>query len=298
MIGVRAQQGHMRKKPIQWKGKTFAQITTSLQRNVRNSSDLAITDHTEFMRAVSKPLPLSGYRREILSSTAVQGGNPRRSQTIMKFETPGGTTIRANFDESGTPDYETNCNSLANTLDIHYNESKYDHPNCNSALSQQENARRRVRSSGMDREIGKTKTYYTSSKEYLHSRNRRFQQNEFHHVHEQADSSKTVFRSNTIPHCAGNDYVPVFYKPNNGKFGQQGAVDSSSRITRLKYDTITDMGNTYRVAFDKYGNGNGTANALSYGVSPNAYTIKDKLGFPNTRTPVFKKNGETCCKST
>lgn len=290
MIGVRAQQGHMRKKPIQWKGKTFAQITTSLQRNERRSSDLLNED---FMRAVMKPLPLNGYRRE---STATATANPRRSQTISKFETPGGTIIKANFD--------TNIDCLANTLDIFYSESKYDRPNynCNSttkdSLSQQENARRRVRSSGMDREIGKTKKYYTSSKEYLHSRNRRFQQNEFHNVHEQADSTKTAFRSNTVPFCTvSNDYIPVFYKPNNEKFGQQGAVDASSRITRLKYDTITNMGNTYRVAFDKYGNGNGTANALSYGVSSNGYTIKDKLGFPNTRTPVFKNNGETCCKT-
>lgn len=297
MIGVRAQQGHKRTKPVQWKGKTFAQITTSLQRNVRRSVDITIADHPEFMRAISKPLPLSGYRREL--TTTVQN-NQRRTQTILRLDTPGGTIVRANFDESGNPDFVTNCNGLANTLDICYSESKYDRPNCLSktdSLSQQENARRRVRSSGMDREIGKTKKYYTSSKEYLHSRNRRFQQNEFHNLHEQSDPTKTVFRSNTVPYCATvdrSDYVPVFYKPNNGKFGQQGAVDSSSRITRLKYDTITDMGNTYRVAFDKYGNGNGTANALSYGVSSNGYTIKDKLGFPNTRTPVFK-NGNLCC---
>ena len=275
---------------IQWKGKTFAQITTSLQRNVRQS--ISTTSHEDFMRAVSKPLPLNGYRREILSPN-VHLGNQRRSQTVSKFETPGGTIVKANFD---------NSDCLANTLDIVYSESKYDRPNCNNktdSLSHQENARRRVRSSGMDREIGKTKKYYSSSKEYLHSRNRRFQQNEFHNVHEQADSTKTAFRSNTVPFCTGqDDYIPVFYKPNNGKFGQQGAVDASSRITRLKYDTITDMGNTYRVAFDKYGNGNGTANALSYGVSSNGYTIKDKLGFPNTRTPVFKKDGKTCCKAT
>ena len=99
MIGVRAQQGHMRKKPIQWKGKTFAQITTSLQRNVR--LPIATIDHDDFMRAITKPLPLSGYRREISSA----GNNQRRSQTVSKFETPGGTIIHANFDKTGKPDY-------------------------------------------------------------------------------------------------------------------------------------------------------------------------------------------------
>lgn len=304
MIGVRAQHGHNPTRMIPWKGKTFAQITTVLQKNERVALP---TDHADFMRAVSKPLPLKGYRKE-LATKETTSCNPRTSQIVMRdLETPGGAIIKANYDDSGNTNYLHNCNGLVGTLDIHKNESKYENPSCDSchgdfpegskirSLTQQENARRRVRSSGMDREVGKTKKYYSSTKEYLHSRSKRFQQNEFHSI---AKGSNGGFRSNTAQHCSQTgDYVPVHYKPNNEKFAKQGAVDSSSRLTRLKYDVITDIGNTYRTAFDKYGNGNATANALSYGNPANGYTIKDKIGYPNTPTPIFK-NDKMCCKKT
>ena len=39
--------------------------------------------------------------------------------------------------------------------------------------------------------------------------------------------------------CKSNGlYNKVYYKPNNQQYGVQGAVDSSSRITRLKYNTL------------------------------------------------------------
>lgn len=79
-------------------------------------------------------------------------------------------------------------------------------------------------------------------------------------------------------------YVPLYYKPSNSKFATQGGVDSGSRLARLKYDTITSSANSYRSAF-----GNQTANSLAYGV-PNpgpTNNFKDKLGYPNTCSPVI-----------
>ncbi len=86
-------------------------------------------------------------------------------------------------------------------------------------------------------------------------------------------------------------YNRVYYKPNNHQFAQQGAVSSSSRITRLKYNAITNSAATYRNAF-----GTHVANALSYGVPANGYTVKDKLGYPLPNTPTFSFSGElkTC----
>ena len=37
-------------------------------------------------------------------------------------------------------------------------------------------------------------------------------------------------------------YNKVYYKPNNQQYGVQGAVDSSSRVTRLKYNTMQKAG--------------------------------------------------------
>lgn len=79
----------------------------------------------------------------------------------------------------------------------------------------------------------------------------------------------------------------VYYKPNNPQFAQQGAVTSSSKIARKRYDTITNSASSYRTAFGLH-----VANALAYGVPANGYTIKDKLGYPNKSTPKVTTTGE------
>lgn len=85
-------------------------------------------------------------------------------------------------------------------------------------------------------------------------------------------------------HLDGNR---VYYKPNNPQFAQQGAVSSSSKIARIKYDTITGTAASYTTAFGLH-----VSNALAYGVSATGYTIKDKLGYPNKNTPTVTTTGE------
>tara|TARA_B110000285_G_scaffold222356_1_gene276428 strand:+ start:463 stop:1875 length:1413 start_codon:yes stop_codon:yes gene_type:complete len=82
-------------------------------------------------------------------------------------------------------------------------------------------------------------------------------------------------------------YNRVYYKPNNHQYAQQGAVSSSSRITRLKYNAITNVASSYRNAFGLH-----VANALAYGVPANGYTVKDKIGYPLPKTPRFTSTGE------
>jgi len=194
-------------------------------------------------------------------------------------------------------------------LDINVSSTLTDHP-CSSknwkndiesvpSLSAEYNARRLVRSSGMitrkydsltNREI-----YNVQSKQYLHQRNKTFDQNQFNNIRigdtsslpGSSSSIDNVYASNTSQYCSDTsetNYVPIYYKPNNSKFAQQGAVESSARLVRLKYDTITDVGAKMKAAY-----GIETANALAYGVTENGYTIKDKIGYPNTCTPVFTK---------
>ena len=79
----------------------------------------------------------------------------------------------------------------------------------------------------------------------------------------------------------------VYYKPNNPQFAQQGAVTSSSRIARTRYDTITSSASSYRTAYGLH-----VSNALAYGVPANGYTIKDKIGYPNPNTPTVTATGE------
>lgn len=87
-------------------------------------------------------------------------------------------------------------------------------------------------------------------------------------------------------------YVPLYFKPNNPAFSVQGAVDSSTLISRVRYETITDSANTLRSAY-----GNATANALAYGVSPNAYTTKTLVGDKPKCTPVINPNNGVVCSN-
>jgi hypothetical protein len=86
------------------------------------------------------------------------------------------------------------------------------------------------------------------------------------------------------------NYVPLYYKPNNPEFGVQGAVDASTRLERLRYETITNGAQGIRSAY-----GNAAANALAYGVSSQAYTEKTAVGDKVIYTPVINpKNGQLC----
>lgn len=88
-------------------------------------------------------------------------------------------------------------------------------------------------------------------------------------------------------------FVPLYYKPNNHKFAQQGAVSSSDRITRLKYESITNSAASYANAL-----GLAVANALAYGVPQGGYTLKDRLGYPNKCTPTNVNGVMRNCPST
>ena len=100
-----------------------------------------------------------------------------------------------------------------------------------------------------------------------------------------------VNKSAYLPQISSN-YVPLYYKPNNPGFGVQGAVDSSTLIQRVKYNTITDSASGLRSAY-----GNAAADALAYGVSEQAYTIKSIVGDKPQFTPVINpRTGQLCKK--
>lgn len=285
---------------VKWKGKTFSQISSVLQKNKNTlSSDTPV-------HMLLRPMPMKHYRREI-ATILPSSSNPRKSQSIyLDMETPGGAVLQSASSEcTGIQrDIEVPlegslgarpCNSCDDTLVS--NRPEYQNSKYIQSLSAADNARRRVRSSGMNRpRYDNTKNNrpesYGSASQYLHGRNKTFKQNQFNslRIENAANSAENVYASNTIQYCGNGssmtEYVPVYYKPNNEKFGVQGAVDSSSRLARLKYDTITDAGSKMRDAY-----GAETANALSYGVPANGYTIKDKVGYPNICTPVIKKDG-------
>ena len=298
---------------IPWKGKTFSQISASIRRNgLFNSSSTTVTSTLAL-----KAQPMKIYRKEI-ASVPLTTCNPRTSIQLSVFETPGNNIVNSSVNPS-------KYNGLINTLDpvLPSNSSEFPGSACdhafsgtsleNKCLSTQNNALRRVRSSGIIKRKFTTNTninnltYYTNTNQYLDSRNKNFQQNEYHFLRKgdasslpgSAAATDNVYASNTVAYCTKGDplttaYVPVYYKPSNSKFAQQGGVSASSHIQRLKYDTITDAGFKLQSTYGKE-----TANALAYSTTNSSiYSLKQKTGYPNKKTPIFSKvNGDLQCNT-
>ena len=142
------------------------------------------------------------------------------------------------------------------------------------------------------------KNYYTDTSAYLKSRVKTFDQRasfvknpDIEYVDPATglplypnDTYNGPQNFNTTQSC---DYsgktVTTIYKPNNTSFAQQGAVDGGSRVARLKYNTITKNGASFRTAYGQQG-----ANAGKYSSTPEApFFLKSKV---NICMP-FHRNG-------
>ena len=146
-----------------------------------------------------------------------------------------------------------------------------------------------------------SRAYYSDTTGYLKSRCKTYQQNASinrtsgvtylgpNGQHIWATSSANgsqVYQTNDIykprvnPHaCGGNSSSgasTVIFKPNNYQYSVQGAVDSSTRIEKLKLNTINTNANSLRSAF-----GNEAASACKFtGSGDTPYFLKNKYQPP------------------
>ena len=125
----------MNNKPfIEWKGQTFDQIHSIVRKNDLSNYSL-IGNRSKF-----KAQPLKIYRREIVTQE-VKICNPRTSLRLDIINQPNGTINNSvSYNQNGLANIKED--GLPNTLCATYE-------NCNVITSAEENARRRVRSSGM-----------------------------------------------------------------------------------------------------------------------------------------------------
>jgi hypothetical protein len=264
---------------ISWKGKTFGQISTSIQKN--NNSEAIMQKSLLFI-----PPPLKIYRREI-NTAPLSVNSTKHSSSIDELDRPGGYLVISHATEC-------DCSGNVNTLDNNIPNNRTETGECcnpNAMLDPASVARRRMRSSGRIRKpvnsAASSAPYCTTSQEYLNTRGKTFDQNQFHYFKSGnplvkpgapgSDSNKYAANVDSGSFCPNNPnyYVETQFKPNNYKYSQDGGVSSSARTTRLNYNTITTNGGLYTKAF-----GPEVGSALAYGASSDAYTIKNKIGFP------------------
>ncbi len=220
-----------------WKGKTFVQVTSSIQ---KNNGYKPITNDN--ISALFKPSPLKIYRREFASTQSLSNTYPEFSVSVPSSTPPllqnknipcnSRTSIK--IDELNQPNgyfiYDTpNNTGINNVLEINLPNSKYElnTPYCNTktnCLSQESNALKRVRSAGMNRtkynSCTNSDSYNANTSQYLKSRHKTFDQNQF------------VYK---------NQVAPSYFKPNNTVFKKDGGVESSSYITLTKKKNETNF---------------------------------------------------------
>ena len=143
-----------------------------------------------------------------------------------------------------------------------------------------------------------SRAYYSDTTGYLKSRCKTYQQNasinrtsgvtylgpDGQHIWATSSANGSqVYQTNDIynprvnPYeCGGSGASTVIFKPNNYQYSVQGAVDSSTRIEKLKLNTINTNANSLRSAF-----GNEAASACRFtGSGDTPYFLKNKYQPP------------------
>jgi hypothetical protein len=182
MIGDHARLGMNPMRYYSWKGQTLSQITSVFKMNSKNGTT---NDKSELRKA----LPIVHYRKEIanLAGSGSRVSCSRNSLRISDFEKPGSSIVNSSNVSQGIVN-----NGLVNTLYISQTTLSSENPgNCTGCtsttsgdpFSPAENAKKRVRSAGMiRRKFNPDKNndkYYTSTNEYLVSRNRAIGQRDY-----------------------------------------------------------------------------------------------------------------------
>jgi len=179
-----------------WKGKTFNQITSAFQKN-----KIVLPTASGNVLFNARPLPI--YRRESRSQSA-ESGNPRTSASIHQLNMPNGYSLT-----SSVSDCSFGIVNILDAKEANVTTNKYQNGSCeitNPCMTQEYNARRRVRSGGMIKKnnaaTGTTyDPYYTSTKQLLISRNKTFEQNQYNYIRQGDSTVKPGSNS-----AAGNVY--------------------------------------------------------------------------------------------
>ena len=277
-----------------WKKKTFNQITSYIQMN-KNTVKLT-------KQNMRNPMPLKIYRKEIASVQITHPKNQRIGVSIDEYNRPNGhtrTTITPSNQHGICFTLDAKDANDVNNRTYHPGSCQWFSPTTDNAvcLTPDQNAKNRVRTSGVLK-----RKYYTTTKEYLASRNETFEKNQFNYLKTGVNGTPGTHNTLQNMYAPQQYYVSpddncvnsvVHYKPNNPQFAQQGAVSSSTLTSRIVYDTVSSNTMKFRTSY-----GNAVANAMAYNVFDKVYTIKDKIGYPMPKTPIFNKYTNTMsCKT-
>lgn len=208
------------------------------------SNQRPMTKYDTITNISGKPNPIKQWRKQL---------QPSVSSVVQSHP-----TINDLEHSTRTQDLNTQLNACTGYNDIYYiNECK--------GIPNTTNDSKCTTGSSFVRRSASTiinKNFCWNSKQYLQSRSKTFDQNQTLGTHikgpnysrtscisyETISSGELKLNGNSftsnIPICT-NSNNPIIHKPNNKPFKQQGGVSSSSRIAKLKHDTIVNSTNKY-----------------------------------------------------
>ena len=251
---------------VSWKGPSTGSAVPVWSRPLINNNSNTNTGTSFAAR------PIKHWRKQLVPAT--DSGISGRSGVGMPMDRPGGSVyLGATVDCSNCP---VNLAELIPTTKNNvFDTTKDESGNCVAC-----NPETTIIKSAVTL---LNKKYYTDTKSYLQSRCQTYDQKlstnpipENNYTGLASDSptgSQVYYTDNCSKKCTNdNSRVRTIYKPNNQQYSQQGAVDSSSRLDRLKYNTITKNGKSFKPAWGQQG-----ANAGRYqGTSEAPYFLKSK----------------------
>jgi hypothetical protein len=244
-----------------------------------------------------KPNPIHHWRKQLIPSTN-SGSRNRRAGVGMPMDLPSGSIYLG--DESDN----TSCllNATPDVVGLKENILKFNNTNfryndisgclsgpCNPEINLKIKKATTILS----------KTYYSDTKAYLRSRCNLYDQkltalpapnitylnaaggllypNETNTVRQTQDCGDAL--------CKPITACQTIYKPNNIQYAQQGAVDSSDRLTRLKLNTINTNAASYKKQFN-------TTAPRYLGAAETPYFLKSKY---QACVPLRKSGDKLLC---
>jgi hypothetical protein len=186
------------------------------------SNQRPMTKHNTIHNIPGKPNPIKQWRKQLTPSV----GSPVQSHpTISALDNATKTDNLESCKGYNDIIYNNDCKGITN-------EDNANEPNCITGTYQIKRSANTIIN----------KDFYWNSKQYLYNRCKTFDQNQTRGRH---ISGNEYYSGSCVTDDNGNVCKPLIHKPNNKAFKQQGGVSSSSRIAKLKYDTIRNSTNKY-----------------------------------------------------
>lgn len=301
------------KQPYEsWKGSTWVGAVSS---NSQPSSNGTTSNPNDYQSAFGTARPLKIWRKQLLPPKITYSS--LRRVGVEQINNPGGSVLLG--DASNCIECAGAGNVASISVNVFGNYSKLTPNTPNNIYSNgvyftdvSENIFNKCISCDPESNVIKSgvtllnKKYYTTTSSYLQSRCQTFQQKStpqqragINYVNSQgvplwptdSPNGPQVFNTPNCPtNCSPGVSVSTIYKPNNVNYGVQGAVDSSTRLMRLKQQTVNKNGASFASAFGK-----AAANAGSYSANATSpYFIKSKINICNPA--IYHRNGnKTMC---